>query len=181
MIITVLWEDSRGVVRKGFGAHDLLVACVAEKTDRDRFSLRHTISSKPLKGAGNVVKELRDRLPLLSDKGPVFAVLDRDKACELWPGTTDCKAAIRARIEEKVGSGYDLVLLEQNMESLIEVCDPSAFARLHGIKPTPDQRDGILGKAASDAAPVPRETVLTNCPSFARLVYRVAAKLAPGL
>ena len=30
MRITVLWEDSRGVETKGFGPHDLLLACIAD-------------------------------------------------------------------------------------------------------------------------------------------------------
>jgi hypothetical protein len=177
MIVTVLWEDCRGVVRKGFGAHELLVACVAEELHSARRDIARVIQSLPKKGAGNVIAELRGRLHLLANRGPVFAVLDLDKAREIWkPRVAACKAAIRDRIKMEVSGSYELVLLERNMESLVDVCDPSARKRL-GDKPNPDARDRILEKASSTSPAMPRATVLANCPSFSRLVKRVAAKL----
>jgi hypothetical protein len=182
MRITVLWEDSRGVETKGFGPHKLLVACVADKLGRDRQEIDRVISSVAKKGVGNVINALQKNLTKLTKTGLVFAVIDRDKAREIWKPATpppDCMTAIRKRIAEDVASDkYDLVFLVQNMESLVNACDARARLRFGGRKPTPDQRDRVLGKAASDAPTTPRPNVLSTCPSFARLVDRVGDVLS---
>ena len=185
MRITVLWEDSRGVVSRGFGPHELLVAYVAAKLGRDRREVNSQISSVPKKGAGNVIKALQKDLTKLTKTGRVFAVIDRDKSREIWkpaPLPVNCMTAIRKRIAEYVASSeYDLVFLVQNMESLVDACDAGARSRLGGRKPTPDERDLILAKAAWDAPTTPKPNVLSNCPSFARLVDRVGAALSSPL
>ena len=181
MIITVLWEDSREGRTKGFGAHELRVACVAERLGRRRYEVGKQISSSPKKGAGNVLRALKNDLHRLTKSGPVFAVIDRDKAREIWkpgPLPADCMTAIRDRVAEHVAStGYEIVFLMQNMESLVDACEEGAVAKSARQKPSPDLRDRILGKAASESPAVARVAVLSACPSFARLVERVGARL----
>jgi hypothetical protein len=182
MRITVLWEDSRGVETKGFGPHELLLACVADKLGRERKELEGIVKSVAKKGVGNVIKALQTNLTKLNSTGPVFAVIDRDKAREIWkpaPLPADCMAAIRTRIAREVGSSkYELVFLVQNMESLVDACDVGARVNLERRKPTPDQRDRILGRAAWDFSPAPRSGILSACPSFKRLVDRVGDALS---
>jgi hypothetical protein len=180
MRITVLWEDSRGIVLKGFAPHDLLVACIAEKLGRKRVEVDSQISSVPKKGAGNVIKALRRDLSRLTKTGPVFALIDRDKVREMWKTDppADCMTAIRERIRKDVASvDYELVLLVQNMESLIDACDDGFRSRLGGRKPTPDERDRILGRVAWET-PSRLPSILKDCPSFDRLVIRVINALA---
>ena len=183
MRITVLWEDSRGVETKGFGPHVLLLACVADRLGRERRDLEGLVKSVAKKGVGNVIKELQTNLAKLTKAGRVFAVIDRDKAREIWKPAllpADCMSAIRMRIAKAVGSSeYELVFLVQNMESLIDACDEGARTKLQRYKPTPDQRDRILGRAAWEGSPAPRASVLSACPSFKRLVDRVCAALSP--
>jgi hypothetical protein len=183
MRITVLWEDSRGVETKGFGPHSLLLACLADKLGRERREIERLVNSVAKKGVGNVLDALRTNLTKLTKAGRVFAVVDRDKAREIWkpgPLPADCMTAIRKRIAEDVErSEYELVFLVQNMESLIDACDEGSPKSRERRKPTPDQRDRILGRAAWDVSPARRSVILSACPSFERLVDRVGAALSP--
>jgi hypothetical protein len=151
------------------------------RTSRSARSLyRRQISSLSEKGVGNVIKKLRQDLPKLTKTGPVFAVIDRDKAREIWKTDppADCMTAIRERIRKEATSGdYELVFLVQNMESLIDACDDGFRSRLGGRKPTPDERDSILGRVAWET-PSRLPSILKNCPSFERLVIRVVNALA---
>jgi hypothetical protein len=182
MRVTVLWEDSRGVETKGFGPHELLLACVADKIGRERRDVAALVKSVAKKGVGNVIKALKTDLAKLRSAGPVFAVIDRDKAREIWkpaPLPADCMSAIRTRIATDVGgSEYELVFLVQNMESLIHACGEGSLMKPQTLKPNPDQRDRILGRAAWEASPAVRLKLLLTCGSFGRLVDRVGAVLS---
>jgi hypothetical protein len=172
MIVTVLWEDSHGVGVKGFGPHELLVTYVAKELGWDRPAVSRIVRSLARNGVGNVRRALKNDLSKLTRSGPVVAVIDVDKAHKLWsPGVVpaSCKSAMNKRIHQEVEGDFDLVFLEQNMESLLNACDPAGLARL-GRKPTPFERDQILGRAASGNPATPMNSVLEGCPSFARLV-----------
>ena len=62
MIITVLWEDQRGGMVKGFGPHELLVSCVADELRCARDEVKKLIVSVPKKGNGNVIRALEQEL-----------------------------------------------------------------------------------------------------------------------
>ncbi|MEX1368630.1 MAG: hypothetical protein AB1Z98_36215, partial [Nannocystaceae bacterium] len=87
MQVTVLWEDQRGMQARGFGPHELLVACLADDLGIDRQQLKSFVSSHPKKGVTKVRAALVRDLPRLSTSGPVVAVVDRDKALDLWRGS----------------------------------------------------------------------------------------------
>lgn len=180
MRITVLWEDSPGGETKGFGPHALLVACVADELGLEREKIRGQISSVAAKGVGNIIRALKTNLTKLNRAGKVFAVVDRDRAAELWKTASpppNCMSAIRERIAKDIAGGeYELVFLVQNMESLLDACEDPSHAKVGVRKPTPDQRDRVLGRVTWDASSR-RDRLRTSCPSFDRLVKRVAVAL----
>ncbi|MFH0902366.1 MAG: hypothetical protein V2A73_17170 [Pseudomonadota bacterium] len=191
MIITILWEDQRGVESKGFGPHELLLSCLADdmllppgQDQADRFEcfrrhLKGVVRSIPQKGNSNVRKALQQNGERLARSGPVFAVVDRDKIRELWKNQEsipmDCMTAIRGRFHQDAPGKYDLVFLEQNVETLLV-----AALALNGQslkeKPAPDERDRILVGLARDV-PSRRAQLRRDCGSFDRLVTRVAARV----
>ncbi len=181
MIVTILWEDARGILAKGFGAHTLLLACLVDlgvaREDLPR------IEAHAKKGNSNVRKALRTDGARLAKAGPVYAVLDRDKIRELWkpgPMPADCKQAIAEQFKLDAPGEYDLVFLEQNIESLLRAALESMASEVPEApwKPNPDERDRILSRVAWATARE-RDEVRRRCPSFDRLVTRVAAKLRP--
>ena len=181
MKITVLWEDQRGGQQKGFGPHDLLAACVADRLAINVGQIRPYLLSVPKKGNGNLVRRALacdlDRLP---KTGPVFAVLDRDKVEELWKPDerpANCMAALRQRIVQEAPGSYDLVFLVENVESLVEDCCVTLRLAPGRRKPTPEGRDAILARAVWSADPSQRGRILDRRPSFKRLVGRVAEQM----
>jgi hypothetical protein len=185
MRITVLWEDCTGGETKGFGPHDLLVACVADRLGRERREVKGFVSSVPKKGAGNIIRELKTNLTKLNKVGKVFAVIDWDRVADLWKTASslpNCMSSIRDRLAMDIPCGdYELVFLVQNMESLLDACDDPRHVKTKGRKPTPDERDRVLGRITWVASLSPRQGVLTRCPSFDRLVGKVADALAQQL
>jgi hypothetical protein len=182
MRITVLWEDCSGGETKGFGPHDLLVACVADELRLERHRVKGQLSSVATKGVGNIIRGLKTNLTKLNKAGKVFAVVDWDRAAELWKAASpppNCMSAVRERIAMDITSGdYELVFLVQNMESLLDACEDARHIKNVGRKPTPDERDRVLGRIIwGDASPSARERLRAKCPSFDRLVKRVAATL----
>jgi hypothetical protein len=179
MIVTVLWEDQRGGDVLGFGPHELLIACLADDLDLHRWELSQRVQSQPRKGNSNVRKALQKDIAKLS-RGKVLAVLDRDKVRELWktpgPMPADCMKGITERFRGDAPGDYELLFLVQNVESLLDgartaLCEPP----LDG-KPTPDRRDRLLHRCAG-ASVATRRQVRERCPSFDRLVTRVAEAL----
>lgn len=176
MIVTVLWEDSRGVETRDFGPHELLLSCVADELEVDAWDrrLRDGIESVPKKGNGGVRTALRDKLVMLAKSGPVFAVLDSDRAHELWrPAVAACKTTVRTQLQADAPGDYTLVLLVENVESLVDaVLVGRGLPRLPlGKKPNPNERDQILRGALGD--PALRGRVRKDCASFDRLVRKV--------
>jgi hypothetical protein len=178
--VTVLWEDQRaGGPVKGFGPHELLLTCVQEKTGRSREELKRSIRPVPKKGVGNVLNALRVDLPRLENSGPVVAVIDRDKVLNAWMAPErpyDCMSAIRKRIAEDARGGCDVVFLIRNMEDLIDACRFVLGQEPQRRKPGPLDRDSILAKAAWSPQ-LRRADILARCPSFGRLVDRIARVL----
>lgn len=177
MIVTVWWEDQRQrALPRQFGPHTLLVACVADELDANVRFVGEIMRSIPLKGAGNVRRELMETAPNLG-AGPLFVVLDRDKVIELWPADkrpSDCMQGISRQIRSEAPGGYDLVFLQRNIETLVHACAAALREPTPTAKPKPEVRDRLLHRVAWEARQV-RDQVRENVVDFDRLVRRVAA------
>ena len=172
---TVLWEDQRGVTVKGFGPHDLLMACVADELGPGHRRLADPV---PLKGSGNVRKRLKRDVEKLRGHGPVVVVLDRDRVADLCvtPGA-DCMKGITSRLQKDAPGDYELVFLVDNTETLVAAACTALGIAAPNQKPTPDERDRYLGRAAWAPERGVRDDIRTSCPSFARLVEKLLAAL----
>lgn len=181
MKITVLWEDQRGGAIKGFGPHELLVACVADALQCERHCVTKYVQSIPRKGNGNVIRALKQDLSKLSRSGPVCAVLDSDQVLNLWPGgqrPATCRSGIRAAVSAKASGDYKLILLDKNVETVVEACCRAMGDVTPVSKPLPDDRDRLLGRAAWSAVNV-RDNIRLKVQSFNYLVQWVVENM-PG-
>lgn len=104
--------------------------------------------------------------------------LDRDQLHDLWPTPSpSCRSGITARFRQDAEGDYDLVLLERNMETLIEIT--CQILGRHVPPKDPDERDRVLLTAVwppSGTTDI-RQTIRHSCPSFARIVARVAGHM----
>jgi hypothetical protein len=179
MRITVLWEDQRGVITRGFGPHDLLVSCVADELRCARDAIKRHIDSVPKKGNRNVVKALKQDLDKLS-RGPVCAVIDRDKILDLWPAAQrppGCLTGISGALHREAQGSYELILLIDNVETLVAACCHALGISEPASKPSPDERDRLLQRVAWGDTSA-RRAVREAVPSFDRLV-KWTAKSVP--
>lgn len=175
MKVTVLWEDQLGERPKNFGPQNLLIACVRDLFPEVR---EHQVHSLPLKGNGNVLRELKNNLEKLRNHGPVIAVFDRDKAHELCSPPAHACRTITARGLRALAPGqYDLVFLEQNMESLLDAVSKALNRPLPEKKLRPLERDGILNQAVWSYSSDVRAKIQQECLSFGRLVTTVTKHL----
>ncbi|KAB2930077.1 MAG: hypothetical protein F9K24_17970 [Leptonema illini] len=176
MIVTVLWEDQSSSIRAGFGPHELLVSCPADELSIERNEIKNLVESNPRKGNGNVRASLKKDLKKLSNSGPVVAVLDRDKILDLWkkpgPPPADCWNEIDTRMKSDAPGEYCLLLIEQNIESLLEAACAALSQPVPEKKPNPNERDTVLNRAAWENLTV-RADIRQRCPSFDRIVRRV--------
>ena len=184
MIISVLWEDSRSAAANRFGAHELLLACVADDLGVHSRILNQHVRSLPKNGNTNVRKALQKDYRHLQKYGPVIAVIDRDQVHGLWPTKPpppSCRSGMVARFRQDASGDYDLVLLEKAMETLVEVtCQ--VFRRPVPPKDT-EERDHVLQSAAwpPSGTADSRYDIRRNCPSFARIVATVGGYVRPTL
>lgn len=183
MIITVLWEDKRGDVAMGFGPHELLLSCLADDLGTMRQSLEGLINSLPKKGRDSLREALKNEIRRFTRLGPVLAVIDKDKARDLWKGQAQpppaCMSGMATRLHADVPGDYDIVFLERNVDTLVEIVCAVTGQRHPGIKPRPDQRDVLMNPAVRGPAQ-PRHEIRQRCPTFDRLVTRVARHLRPA-
>lgn len=180
MIVTILWEDERGPTQ-GFGPEILLIQCVKDRLPERHAQVKRLISSTPQKGVSNLLKTLRNNWRKLADNGPVYAVIDRDKIHRELPGQTPtCLTGMRNHIlaSEEERRAVDLVFLIENVESLIAAMCTALEQPVPSSKPTPAERDRYFAMLTWDAPPQKREEALKLCPSFARLVERVAKSVS---
>lgn len=180
MIVTVLWEDQRGVESRGFGPHELLLTCLSDELRIDRAGLKQSVASHPHKGNTSLRKALQSNIGRLRKSGPVLAVVDSDQLHDLWPPKPPpptCISGRVARFRQDAAGDYELVLLVKNMETLIEAACKATHQRVAKGKPKPDERDALLARAVWGTTDV-RQAIRAGCPSFDRLVTRVARHLA---
>jgi hypothetical protein len=180
MRIVVLWEDQRAP-GWDFGPDLLLKSCISDDRSEGRYAdWWKWIQPMPKKGKENLWKALQADLHDLTSAGSVVAVLDRDKAHELARLKT--KPACRRQLLESLGwnqeSKYQLVLLEDNLETLFRAC-----CRALGLdgalgKPNPNRRDEIFHKVAFRLSSDFRAQVRKDVPSFDRLVKKIHEKIS---
>lgn len=181
MRIVVLWEDQRAP-GKAFGPDLLLKSCIADDRNESPYAdWWRRILPIPKKGKERLIEALREDLQDLAAAGSVVAVLDRDKAHEL--GGSKRKPACRSQLldilRQKSPGKYELVLLEDNLETLLEACFQALGRDLASTKPSPNDRDDIFHKVAFRPSRDLRIQVREEVPSFDRLVVKVG-KLISG-
>ena len=110
MIVTLLWEDERGGVAKGFGPHELLLSCIADDLGLPRELLLPCVNSVPKKGRDKLRTALQHEFLKLARFGPVLAVIDKDRARDLWKGRAQppppCMSSMAARLHEDAPRDY---------------------------------------------------------------------------
>lgn len=169
-MITVLYEDELARAEpKRFGPHVLLIACLEDDLKTSRRDLEDVIKAVPKKGDGNLRIALRRDI---GRQGPAVALFDHDR-CRAAFGLqkSACKSQVLAAAQELAPS-VRLVLLEQNVESLIATACRVMGDSVPISKPTPLQRDEILQKLAWLDAKL-RLKLRRELQSFDRLVQRV--------
>jgi len=171
MIITILWEDQRGAAGKRFGPHELLLSCVDDDLHCGRDFFAELVIGAPKKGSGKILQALKQDLPRLLKSGPVCAVLDRDRVLDLWPASRrppGCSSGIRSAIVRDAPGEYGLVLLENNIESVVAACHKHLGSVMPRDKPSPEARDEVLFKAAWASADA-RSSIRQTMPTFDRI------------
>ncbi len=174
MRTTVLYEDqlAHGTQPAQFVPHLVVLRALADVTTREVHELARDLRAHPSKGKEKVVRELR----ILSGERSIIVVLDNDRIRDLAVGEfprprftkTTSRQEIEAAFRREFGDSIGVVLLEENMESLVQqVCQLSGTAYPES-KPSPEERDELLKPALRDAKL--RRELLTKMPSFERLV-----------
>ena len=178
MIVTVLWEDQRDGKLKGFAPGELATACVCDRRGMPPWARLDWLRHSPLKGNGNVMRQLQHAHAWLSRLGPVIAVVDRDQIHGYWQANppTNCMTGILDRIASECRGRRDLVFLIDNMETLVAACCEALTVPRPSKKPNPAERDRIIAKIAMGDRRL-RDDVQHRCPSFARLVTLIDAAL----
>lgn len=180
MKVSIIWEDRLGVETKSFGPHEVLISGVALETGAPRKELAKLLQPVPKKGNGNVKRALASDYTKLGRLGPVIAVLDRDKAHQLWTDVPRCISGIKERCRTDAPGEYDLILVEDNTESILDAIrrvSPTTPLSDDGAKPTPEERDQICNRFAWDPDQRRFEELYEVCPSFRYLVKRVSLRL----
>lgn len=180
MIVTIWWEDARQAVRsKAYGPDQLVAACVADDLACTIKAVTNRFTGVPKKGVGNVMRCLREEAANFSP-GPLCAVIDHDKVLDLWPSDrrpTPCKQGICSKIRADAPGDYRLVLLYDNVESLVDAsCLALGWSKVPDKRPT--ERDKVLQALAFSATPAQRQVVRGTVDGFDRLVTWVADKLS---
>jgi|GEM_PF-2041555 len=189
--VCVLYEDQRGPT-KGFGLHELVKACVSDALhEQPRWRVNAALEDfRPLKGDTKLLEACRRDIDLLAADGrSVVAVFDNDKIrllLKLAASAPD-EAVVRAILKGgKMSERLSIVLLKQNMESVIEAaaqCDKSLDPKrikLAVRHKDPLERDALLTELASERARPTRECMLDTLPSLLKLVELLCRLMVPA-
>lgn len=178
-LITILYEDRQAKGERNYGPHMLLLACVADRLGGSRYALRSRVAPVPLSGDGNVKLKLREDGADLTAAGRLIAMFDHDRVRACYGlGPRACKSEVLGRIRQEAGGSAAVVLLIENMESLLAACCNALKRPRPATKPRPAERDAILQAAAADGQAAARAEILHSIPSFGRLVNTVCDWLA---
>lgn len=181
MIVWVLWEDQRGEGTKYFGPHALLISCLQDDFG-DRFARRfldERVRANPKKSSSKVLADLKANSRQFLDSGALCAVFDRDQAHRLWSDPpARCLTSLLERVRSDVPGPCEVVFLDKNVETLTAACRKAVGKEPSNVKPSPAERDAILGNLAFSASPELRARVRADVPSFDRLVRKIREKIA---
>jgi len=149
-VIPVLYEDSQSGDHD-FAFHDLLVAMAQHGLQVAHHRLHRKFKAIPARGAGTVIKKLRQDLKTLHQGHGVIAVLDRDKIKDHVSGATTPEAAL-AQLQTEFGTKVSFHLLDRNLESVVHAIRACAGDPPLERKPKPLERDRILSGAKHNRA-----------------------------
>ena len=177
-LVTVIYEDRHAKGETHFGPHMLLLACVADRTQSNRFALLRRVTPIASGGDGNVRRKLRDNGDALAALGPLVAMFDSDKIRTRYDlDHALSEAQVVEAILHEAQDSPKILLLVRNMEDLVAACCAALKRPIPTGKPTPEERDHVLQAAAGDSDAV-RTEILRRVPSFERLVDEVGRLLA---
>lgn len=168
---------------RDFGPHELLLSSLVDALTPDEGSWRarrHRINREvqglAKKGNGNILKSLQRDIEKY--RGPVVAVIDRDKAHKLWehlkPRPTNCIQGLSAQFHKSAPGSYELIFLVNHTEDLLDSALRAMGAPPLQHKPDPLERDDIFNRVAWSVPREVRVEVGQRCPSFQRIVDKIS-------
>lgn len=177
--IQILYEDKLSAGNpKNYGPHLLVLACLADRLDRTRWSFT-CLTPYACKGIGRFILKCGEP-GLLDAYVRVVALCDDDEVRpHLRLPASACKTQVTAALRSRAGSSPLLhpVLLAPNLEGITDV-----VAELLGQpppgKPTPLERDRLLEHFVHRSQREQRRELLRRVPSFGYLVERLAGIVA---
>jgi hypothetical protein len=176
--VDVFYEDSRAGGSR-FIPHDVAMFCAWDlkggSNAGDPWLFAKRAEPFPMNGNSKVVGAL-ERGAGVRRGAPTIVVLDHDKVRGLFAlDAAACKADVLAELRKRQSSPLlHVVLLEQNLESILEAFHRCAGST-GGPKPTPVERDGLLGRCLDESATRLRACIMQQMPSFQRLVDRIVS------
>jgi hypothetical protein len=178
-VATVFWEDqlAANATPKSFGPHRLLLACVGDEVGRSSYELDRVVRSIALKGVTKVIARASKDAQDLQD---LCIVVDRDRIHETLalPPNARCRSRTSRALRDRIGSAadYRIVLLQQNMESLVlaaaNVLERDAPAKAR------DARDNMLHDLASRTDRTLRDRVRARIDGLDRAVEWTQHRIA---
>jgi len=173
----VFYEDEAAAEIKGFGAHLLLCACVADRMgSKTLWDIQRILDGQPKKGDSKLLAACKRHAERDVDE-VVFAVFDTDKLHIRLQISKRPIDELRIALEAAISSPkVRPFLLERNLEDLVGA---SAGCLEPPSKIPPkrhNERDMVLRKAATSGRSV-RDCITHAIPSFAALADAVAHAL----
>jgi len=178
-LATILYEDHPRETKE-FGPHNLVLACVADRTHQTIWQIKRLFDGRPMGGDSKVVKE-SSRVDIIApDCHPVVMLLDDDKirrhlGLASGAASDDVAAAIRANCSEP--DKLHIFLLTRNVDDLVQVAARSTDWKGE-IKKKPVVRDRILNKAAYNVNAAQRALIQEEVPGLADLVEFLVSLIA---
>jgi len=173
--VHVFYEDSR-TPGGDFTLHDLVLACVADRIERNRWDLKALVLCKPMKGNANVLKACINDVRRMKH-AHIAAVLDGDELARLLnvPGSC-CKREARAAFGAiATDPRLELFVLDHNIETLVETLGqlkPDLPMMSEALEMDRNARDRVFANAAA-ADPGLRAQLRGKIPSFDRLARKI--------
>lgn len=175
MNVHVFYEDSR-TPGGDFTLHDLVLACVADRIQRNRWDLKDLVLCKPMKGNANVLKACAHDVRRMKH-AHIAAVLDGDELARLLNLRGNyCKCEARAAFGRiATDARLELFVLDHNIETLIETLGrlkPDLPMMTEALDKDRNARDRVFANAAN-AEPGLRTQLRSEIPSFDRLTRKI--------
>lgn len=178
--VTVFYEDRAAGELNQFGPHLLLCACVADHLrNKSLWEVRRLVDGQPKKGADNLLAACK-RHAKRNRNEIVFALFDADKLHVHLKIPKSPLDQLHAKLNHEIQSSkVRPFLLADSIESLVEASARCLEPPIEGpLRKRHNERDNILGRAATAASRSVRDCVTRAVPSFAALVDAVAHTLA---